>query len=265
MRPIMLKRMRQTAARLALAAMVLAACPSLGSADDRTSRVLNMLDVPVTLIPTKLALVEIDKCRTTLPPGQRKEILSNTEKLLIQQLLMSGDLGDSNNGDGWQSLDASELGTQDPFPHISNMGPPKIYVDSLLNDAKVCAGASTSLEESAQAQGALDSVIHDLAIKSRDCAFHGAGRTIKLTVWTMKGEMLDQGWTVYFKWLSVSGRESEETAFPKPSTPTFDNLPPGLYRIRAEKRDPLSAAVSRSQTVTCEVDEIHQVCEVQVP
>jgi hypothetical protein len=261
----MLKRMRQSAARLALAAMVLAMCPSLWSADDRTSRVLNMLDVPVTLVPTKLALIEIDKCRTALPPGQRKDVFSNTERVLIQQLLMSGDLGNEDTGDGWQSLDASELATDDPFPHISNMGPPKIYVDSLLNDAKVCANASAQLEQSTQAQGALDSVIHDLAIKSRDCAFHGAGRTIKLTVWTMRGQLLDQGWTVYFKWLPVGGRESEETAFPKPSAPTFDNLPPGLYRIRAEKRDPLSAAVSRSQAVTCEVDEIHRVCEVQVP
>jgi hypothetical protein len=224
-----------------------------------------MLDVPVTLAPTKSALIEVDKCRTTLPPGQRKDVFSNIERLLIQQLLMSGDLGNADYGDGWQSLDASAYATEDPFPHISNMGPPKIYVDSLLNDAKFCEGASPRLDESAQAQAALDSVIHDLTIKSRDCAFHGAGRTIKLTVWTMKGQMLDHGWTVYFRWLAASGLESQETAFPRPSAPTVDNLPPGLYRIRAEKRDPLSASVERSQTVTCEVDEIHQVCEVQVP
>lgn len=262
----MLKRgQRKKTTGLVLGAMVLAMCPSLWSADDRMSRILNMLDVPVTLQPTKAALIEIDKCRTTLPLGQRKQLFGDTERLLIQELLMSGDPNGQSYEDDGQSLAYSGYNTDDPFPHISNMGPPKIYVDSLLNDAKVCADASQQLRESDQAQAALDSVIHDLAIKSRDCAFHGAGRTIKLTVWTMKGQYLDHGWTVYFKWLAASGTDSEETAFPKPSAPAFDNLPPGVYRIRAEKHESGSVAVSRSQTVMCEVDEIHQVCELQVP
>jgi hypothetical protein len=41
--------------------------------------------------------------------------------------------------------------------------------------------------------------------------------------------------TVYFKWVTVSGIQTTESAFRTTSTPATDDLPPGVCQLRAQK------------------------------
>lgn len=256
----------QSLARLALAAMLLVACPRLWCKEDSTTSILVSLDIPVTLFATRSALTDIDKCRATLPQGDAKHYLTQAEELLIEGLLIGWNPDDPNrNQRAPTSLQLavaeSQLTGNRWAPHDN---PPQIYLKSLANDAAVCKAALASSDPAA-AQAALVSVVADLTLKGRDCLSHGMGRTITFKVKTLKGQAPDRGWTVYFKWLTVSNLVADEMPFPKMSTPAFNDLPPGLYRFRAEKRDPQSAAVASSETKMCQVDEAHQECEVQVP
>jgi hypothetical protein len=235
-------------------------------AEDSTTRTLNSLDVSFTLFPTRSALVDIDKCRAALAEGDAKRSLTQAEELLIEGLLIGWNPDDPARGQrasmSLQLALAERQSSDSKWTPSDN--PPQIYLKSLATDAAVCRFARGSGDPAA-AQAALQSVIGDLTIKARDCLGHGMGRTITFKVKTMKGEAPDRGWTVYYKWLTVSDLVADEMPFPRMSTPAFNDLPPGLYRFRAEKRDPQSAAVSRSETKTCQVDEDHQECEVQVP
>jgi hypothetical protein len=258
---------RQTATRAVLAAMLLLECPLGWCTNDSTTGILGSLDVPFALASTKAALTEIDDCRAALPAGDAKQRFTQVEESLIEGLLIGWD--PNNPSIGARTHTSLQLATAERSGsngwNWPNMAPPDIYLKSLANDANACKAASLHLNDSPVAQATLVSVINDLTLKSQDCVVHGMGRTIGFKVKTMRGEAPDRGWTVYFKWLTVSGLETQEIAFPKISTPAFDNLPPGLYRIRAEKRDPATAAVAQSEIKMCQVDDSHQECEVQVP
>jgi hypothetical protein len=256
----------QSSVRLALGAVLLVACPALRCAEDATTSVLVSLDLPVTLFATRLALVNIDKCRAALPEGDAKHYLTQAEELLIEGLLIGWNPDDPNRNQrvpmSLQLALAERQLTGNKWAPTDN--PPQIYLKSLANDAAVCKFALGSGDPAA-AQAALASVIGDLTIKARDCLSHGMGRTITFKIKTLRGQTPDRGWTVYYKWLTVSNLVTDEMPFPKMSTPAFNDLPPGLYRFRAEKRDPQSATVASSETKMCQVDEAHQECEVQVP
>lgn len=258
---------RQTVARLALGAMLLAVCPRLWCKDDSTTRILAGLDIPVILSSTRAALIEIDKCRAALPDADARRQLTSAEESLIEGLLIGWDPDNPNLSERahWPlqlaMAQSSMRGRAWSWPSES---PPAIYLKSLASDARVCKAAS--LQWSApESQAALANIIGDLSIKSQDCISHGMGRTIQFKIKTVRGQTPDRGWTVYYKWLTVSNLETDEMPFPRMSTPAFNDLPPGLYRFRAEKRDPASAVVARSETMMCQVDEAHQECEVQVP
>ncbi len=240
-------------------------CPPAWCAGDSTTQIINLLDVPQVLYSTRGALLEIDRCRAALPAGDAKQRFTQVEESLIEGLLIGWNpnnpsigarthtslqlaVAERSGSNGWSWPDAA---------------PPDIYLKSLLNDALACKAASPV--DSPVAQATLISVINDLVLKSQDCILHGMGRTIGFKVKTMRGQAPDRGWTVYFKWLTVSNLETQEIAFPKISTPAFDNLPPGLYRMRAERRDLATAAVVQSEIKTCQVDDSHPECEVQVP
>ncbi|MCU1247729.1 MAG: hypothetical protein JWQ49_758 [Edaphobacter sp.] len=85
------------------------------------------------------------------------------------------------------------------------------------------------------------------------------------SVATNKDTAPDAGWTVYFKWVTVSNIQTIEGAFPTTSTPATDDLPPGIYQLRAQKEDPTSGTMLESETKTVSLDGTHSSCELQVP
>jgi len=259
---------RQTVTRAVLAAMVLVVCAPLWCADDSTTRILGSLDVPFLLNHTKAALIEIDRCRASLPASDAKTRFTQAEESLIEGLLIGWDPDNPNIAErgrtSLQLIVAQRIDNKGVWNGI-NMAPPDIYLKSLTNDALVCKAASLHLNDSPEAQAALTGVIDDLTLKAQDCILHGMGQTYSFKVKTMRGPSPDRGWTVYAKWISVSNVETQEIPFPKTSTPAFNDLPPGFYQIRAEKRDPATAAIVHSETKMCNVDAAHLECEVQVP
>ena len=261
---------RPTFVPLALAAIVLAAYPSFGCAEDSTTRILVSLDTAFNLSSTKAALVSIDSCRAKLPEGATKDQLTLAEESLIEGLLIGWDPGSPVRTRPIHiplQLAVTESQRWKRPSDMSDSGStlPDIYVKSLDRDAKACEFAAANPGRAAEAGAALESVITDLNIKAEDCYLHGMGRTISFKVKTMKGQAQDRGWTVYFKWQTVSNLETDEIPFPKASSPAFDDLPPGVYKFRAERRDPVSSAMANSETKVCVVDEAHQECELQVP
>jgi hypothetical protein len=256
----------QSIVRLALAAILVAVCPGLLRAEDSTTRILGSLDIPVTLFVTRSALTDLDKCRAAFPEGDAKRYLTQAEELLIQGLLIGWNLDDpSRSQRAPMSLQMALAQSQSTGNRWTPQNsPPPIYLKSLANDSAVCRAALNATDP-VTARAMIASVIGDLVIKARDCQSNGMGRTIVFKVKTIRGQSPDRGWTVYYKWLTVSNLVADEIPFPKMSTPAFNDLPPGLYRFRAEKHDPQSAAVTSSETKMCQVDEAHQECEVQVP
>ena len=258
---------RQTITRIILATMLMTACQHAWCSDDGTTRILGSLDVPFVLSSTRAVLIDIDRCRADLPSSDVKQRFTQVEESLIEGLLIGWDPNNPNIAARAHTslpLLAAERSGSGGWSWPS-MAPPNLYLTSLANDVTVCREASLHLYDSPAAQAALVGVINDLTLKSQDCIEHGMGRTIGFRVKTMRGQSPDRGWTVYFKWLTVSGLETQEIAFPKISTPAFNDLPPGFYRIRAEKRDPATATLAQSEIKTCQVDDSHQECEVQVP
>lgn len=259
--------LRQSSIRLALGAALLSLCAEASCSDDATTRILVSLDVPVTLSSTKAALITIDKCRAALPMGEMKQHMTEAEELLVEGLLIGWNPDNPNlsmRAHTSLQLAVAERDLTSNNQYAPRYDPPQIYLKSLANDAAVCRAALGS-NDATGAQATLANVISDLTIKAQDCLSHGMSRTITFKVKTLRGQTPDRGWTVYFKWLTVSNLVADEMPFPKMSTPAFNDLPPGLYRFRAEKRDPQSAAVASSETKMCQVDEAHQECEVQVP
>jgi hypothetical protein len=129
----------------------------------------------------------------------------------------------------------------------------------------VCQAAAGRRSESKDSSKALEGVVDDLNLKFRDCYQHGKGRLVSMSVETNKETVPDAGWTVYFKWLTVSNIQTIESAFPTTSTPATDDLPPGIYQLHAQKEDPTSGARLESETKTVSLDGANRSCELQVP
>jgi hypothetical protein len=102
-------------------------------------------------------------------------------------------------------------------------------------------------------------------VKFRDCYLHGMGRLVQVSVVTSKAAVPDPGWTVYFKWVTVSDIQTSESAFPTTSTPAVDTLPPGIYKLRAQKKDSTSGAMLSSETKTVALDGVNSRCELSIP
>jgi hypothetical protein len=142
---------------------------------------------------------------------------------------------------------------------------PPMYLKSLENDATVCRAVTRRQNDSRDSIKALQRVVDDLNLKFRDCYLHGMGRLVSMSVTTNKDTAPDAGWTVYFKWVTVSNIQTIESAFPRTSTPATDDLPPGIYQLRAQKKDPTSGAMLESETKTVSLDGASSSCELQVP
>src|SRR4051794_31340754 len=102
-------------------------------------------------------------------------------------------------------------------------------------------------------------------VKFRDCYLHGMGRLVWVSVVTSKAAVPDAGWTVYFRWVTVSDIQTYESAFPTTSTPAVDTLPPSIYKLRAQKKDPTSGAMLSSETKTVALDGVNSSCELSIP
>jgi hypothetical protein len=111
----------------------------------------------------------------------------------------------------------------------------------------------------------LEGIVDDLDLKFRDCYLHGMGRLVRVSVVTSKAGVPDAGWTVYFKWVTVSDIQTIRKAFPTTSTPAVDTLPPGIYKLRAQKKDPTSGAMLSSDTKTVALDGVNSSCELSIP
>jgi len=186
------------------------------------------------LAPTRAKLDELESCLG------RSDVLST----LRQGLLW-----------GWQKTNsAPKLETPKPPP------PPPDYLESLDRDAKVCAAAAT-LEET-QRRAVLDAVRKDIAVKSEDCMRFGMGRKVPVSIRTVRGDRAENGWQVFYRWSCVSPLQPEEMRVPNLTSPATVELPPGVYRFRAERRnaagkvetvDAVTITVGSSATVPIEL------------
>ena len=253
---------------LKLGVLLAVASRGLQAQQDSTSLTLAGLSVSAELQPTKRVFLEIDSCRVKIAEGESKQRFTQVEESLLAGLLIGW-------SPGWLK--------QSPQPHYvtlqsaldearnrkqSSVQPtalPQIYLKSLENDATVCRAAAGRRSEAKDSAKALEGVVDDLTLKFRDCYLHGMGRLVSMSVATNKDTTPDAGWTVYFKWVTVSNIQTIESVFPTTSTPATDDLPPGIYQLRAQKEDPTSGAMLESETKTVSLDGANSSCELQVP
>ena len=146
--------------------------------------------------------------------------------------------------------------------------PPKEYVEDLAHEARWCLEVANILntrpEEQEAAKQVLESIANDLNIKVKDCRKWGAGRLITVIANTVKNGQPDPGWTVMYKWVSVSGLNSSELSFPQVSTPTSKALPPGVYSVYATKQ--VGATLEKTQPISVSAFQDAKVkCEIPVP
>ena len=220
---------------------------------------------PAWLQPTALALDGIKQCGNSSAKGAPdiSSKLLQAQKQLTSGLLKGGyadaqtiggsgyNRGDYNRDDKWLT-----------FP------PPKEYVEALAHEARWCVEVANILntqpEKKEAARKVLESIANDLQIKVKDCKTWGAGRLITVIASTVKNGQPDPGWTVMYKWVSVSGLNSSELSFPQISTPTSKAVPPGMYSLYATKQ--VGGTLEKTQPITVSAFQDAKVkCEIPVP
>ncbi|HTF62144.1 MAG TPA: hypothetical protein VK638_05455 [Edaphobacter sp.] len=262
-----MQRLRRHKVLYILLSGVLLAVESGGlqAQQDSTSLTLAGLNVRAELQPTKSVFLEIDSCRVKIPEGELKQKFTQVEESLLAGLLIGW-------SPGWltqspqpryvtlqSALDEARRRKQSAVQPAAS---PQMYLKSLENDATVCraaVGKQSGLKDYIEA---LEGVVDDLNLKFRDCHLHGMGRLVSMSVATNKDTAPDAGWTVYFKWVTVSNIQTAESEFPTTSTPATDDLPPGIYQFRAQKKDVSSGAMLESETKTVSLDGATSSCEL---
>jgi hypothetical protein len=133
---------------------------------------------------------------------------------------------------GWQKPGSPPtLETPKPPP------PPDDYLETLDRDVSACqAGAALPDEE--QRRAVLDSVRKDIAVKADDCRRFGMGRRVPVTVKTVRGSQIENGWQVFYKWSCAGPLQPAEVRAPNLTSPANMELPPGVYLFRAERKNP---------------------------
>lgn len=253
---------------LTIAVLVAMANGSLQAQQDGTSQMLAGLNVSADLQPTKTVLLGIDSCRVKIPQGEMKQRFTRVEESLATGLLIGWSPGWLKQSSQPHyvtlqgALGEARTRKQSAVPLASA---PQMYLKSLENDAAVCQAATGTQLGPGGSSKTLDDVVDDLNLKFRDCYLHGMGRLIRMSVATNKDTTPDAGWTVYFKWITVSDIQTIESAFPTTSTPATDDLPPGIYQFRAQKKDPSSGATLKSEMKTVALDGANSSCQLQVP
>ena len=253
---------------LCLGVLHMVASDVLQAQQDSTSQTLAGLSVDSALQSTKRVFLQIDSCRAKMPEGDLKETFTQVEESLVSGLLIGWSPGWLKKSSQPHYVTLQSALSEDRSRRQSAVqltAPPEMYLKSLENDAAVCRAAVRRRIRSKDSLKALTDVVDDLNLKFRDCYLHGMGRLVSMSVATNKDTAPDPGWTVYFKWVTVSDIQTTESAFPTMSTPATDDLPPGIYQLRAQKDDLRSGAVLKSETKTVSLDGANNSCELQVP
>ncbi|HME32049.1 MAG TPA: hypothetical protein VKG65_04790 [Terriglobales bacterium] len=225
-----------------------------------------VLSPPPRLEPTAIALDEIRQCAKNISssaPGISSDLLN------AQQDLTSGLLkgGYSNN----QATGGSGYNRGGNYKRNGEwllVPPPKEYVEALSHEARWCVQVANVLntqpDKKEAAKQVLASIANDLHIKVVDCRAWGAGRLITVIANTVKDGHPDAGWTVMYKWVSVSGLNSGELSFPQISTPTSKAVPPGVYAVYATKQ--VGGATKKTEPITVSAFQNEKIkCEIPVP
>ncbi len=220
---------------------------------------------PPWLEPTANALDGIKQCGKSIAksaPDISFKLL-DAHKQLTLGLLKGGYANDQAIGPGYnRGGNYSREGGWVTFP------PPKEYVEDLSHEARWCVEVANILNtqpnEKEAALKVLESIANDLHIKMVDCKTWGAGRLITVIANTVKNGQPDPGWTVMYKWVSVSGLNSAELSFPQESTPTSKAVPPGMYTLYATKQ--VGSTLEKTQPITVSAFQDAKVkCEIPVP
>jgi hypothetical protein len=230
-----------------------------------------VLSPPVQLGPTVAALDALHKCGKNISksaPRISDDILDFQQQLFFG-LAKGGYASNSGAPGAGYGRSTYDRGTYD---HTGDdwlsVPPPKEYVADLQHEAQWCLEVANILNTDPNrkeaAKQVLSSIAKDLEIKVKDCKDWGAGRLVTVIANTMKNGQPDPGWTVMYKWVSVSGLNALELAFPQISTPTSKGVPPGVYSVYATKQ--VGNATLKTQPVTVSAFQNQKVkCEIPVP
>ena len=207
------------------------------------------IEAPPRLEPTAKALTVLQKCGQSVSrsaPQASKDLLQ-AQTLLTRGLLI-----------GWNN----------PSGEFAAVPPPKEYVEALQQEAKWCQETAEILNidpaRKQAAERALEGIANDLRIKVEDCRAWGMGRLITIVASTLKNGQPDPGWTVMYKWVSVSGLNTAELSFPKESSPTSKAVPPGIYAVYATKQVGDTLKKTEAKTISAfQKDKVQ--CEIPVP
>ncbi|MGO9515932.1 MAG: hypothetical protein ACLPND_02705 [Candidatus Korobacteraceae bacterium] len=221
---------------------------------------------PPWLEPTANALAGIKQCGKTIAKSAPdiSSKLFDAQRQLTSGLLKGGYANEqAGYGEGYNR--GGKYNRQGGW--LLNP-PPKEYVEDLSHEARWCVEVANVLNtqpnEKEAALKVLESIASDLHIKVVDCRAWGAGRLITVIASTVKNGQPDPGWTVMYKWVSVSGLNSAELSFPQESTPTSKAVPPGMYSLYATKQ--VGGTLEKTQPVTVSAFQDAKVkCEIPVP
>lgn len=120
---------------------------------------------------------------------------------------------------------------------------PAEYREHLVAATAACNAqlrkARTSLRGTQPVSDAdLEPFARDISLKLDDCRIFEMGRMAPVEIQVLKGGAPDAGWSVFYKWMpGAAAAAVTELPFPGPTPGATRNLPPGLYAVRAEKRD----------------------------
>ncbi len=227
-----------------------------------------VLSPPPQMAPTAEALEMLHDCGKQIShsASETSARILEAQKQLVYGLLKGGYANQSGGGGGYgrnggynRSGGYQHGGDWLPTP------PPKDYVADLQHEGRWCLEVAhilnTDSARKESAQQVLASIANDLEIKMKDCKDWGAGRLVVVIANTVKNGQPDPGWTVMYKWVSVSGLNSMDLAFPQISTPTSKGVPPGVYAVYATKQvgnntvktPPITVSAFQNQKVKCEI------------
>jgi len=224
-----------------------------------------VLSPPPQLEATAIALGLVKQCGQSIArsaPDISFKLL-DAQQQLTRGILKGGYANNLAGGQGYnRGGDYSRSGEWLKVP------PPKEYVEALSHEARWCVEVANVLntqpDKKEAAKQVLASIANDLHIKVVDCRAWGAGRLITVIANTVKNGQPDAGWTVLYKWVSVSGLNSSELSFPQVSTPTSKALPPGVYSVYATKH--VGDTLKKTEPITVSAFQDAKVkCEIPVP
>jgi hypothetical protein len=110
------------------------------------------------------------------------------------------------------------------------------YSESLDTEVKACQAAA-QLQDEQLKQATLNAIRKDIEIKAADCFKFGMSRKVPVVITTVRGDKVESGWQVFYKWSCASLLQPQELRVPRLTSPANIELPPGVYSFRAEKRN----------------------------